>query len=309
MSIEPSEPPTSAPRSAGLDPRRLLDKCQRLQWSVGDFEWDAPGAERVSDQQAAALAPFMADLYWIESIAAVVFDAMASREHDPVRRDIFASFAADEQRHADAELELMMRWGIVGRRQRPNPNASVAKLYAVLERHAAQIHPSVFSAIIPMTELVLDGALVKHLTRTVDDPLCRVVFERINADEARHLAMDFYMLEHYGQQFSVLSNTLDMLRSVASPESLYALFFGYFPTLTRSQGSLGRMGVDARDVQRAMERYVSLGHTNRAVSRHPTYRVMRRYMSGLLQGRDNLGHALVRLSDAVDGLRGRSLAA
>jgi hypothetical protein len=287
-----------------VDLARLRDKCARLQWSVDDIDWDAPGAERVDDAQATALGPFMADLYWIERVAATVFDAMARRETDPIRRGIFESFAADEQRHADAELQLMVRWGIMGRRQTPRPNPSVAKLLQTLRRNAHQIHPSVFSAIIPMTELVLDGALVKYLMRSVDDPLCHRVFDRINADEARHLAMDFHMLEHYGKHHSVLHNTFDMLRSVARPEALYALFFGYFPTLARSRASIQHMGLDIGEVAAAMRRYVELGQRNADIARHPTYRVMSRYVELVTDRRDPLGHALARISDAVDGFRG-----
>lgn len=286
-----------------MDLARLRDKCTRLQWSVDDLDWDAPGAERVDDAQAIALAPFMADLYWIERVASTVFAAMAHREPDAVRRVIFETFADDEQRHADAELQLMVRWGILGRRQTPRPNPSVAKLLRTLEQDAHRIHPSVFSAVIPMTELVLDGALVKYLMRVVHDPLCHRVFEKINADEARHLAMDFHMLEHYGKHHSLLSNTFDMLRSVARPEALYALFFGYFPTLARSRASIERMGLEIDEVATAMRRYVELGKRNADIARHPTYRLMSRYVQLVTDRRDPLGHALARLSDVVDGLR------
>ena len=286
-----------------MDLSRLEQKCQRLQWDADDFDWEAEGADRVSDDQASALLPFMADLYWIECVAAVVFRSMAARETDPTRKAIFESFAADEQRHADAEHRLMVRWGIAGRRQRPRPNPNVAKLLETLERTADRVHPSVFAAIVPMTELVLDGALVKYLTRVVDDPLCQSVFDRINADEARHLAMDFYMLEYYGKTYSLLSNTFEFVKSVFNPDGLYALFFGYFPTLARSRSSIERMGMDLEDVARAMERYVALGQRNKDIARHPAYAVMARYVSAITRGDDRFGSALLRLTDAVDGLK------
>lgn len=286
-----------------MDLGRLEKKCEQLQWSTDSFDWDAPGADRVSDAQAAALKPFMADLYWIERIAAVVFGAMARREADPVRRAIFESFEADEARHAEAEHRLMVRWGIAGRRFMPEPNPSIAKLLGALEQNAERIHPSVFAAIVPMTELVLDGALVKYLTRAVDDPLCARVFDRINADEARHLAMDFYMLEHYGRSYSVLSNTFDFVRSMMKPQGLYALFFGYFPTLTRSRKNIERMGMDVDEIGRALQRYLDLGQRNPDVARHPAYAIMSRYVAAMASGNDRMGTALVRLSDAVDGLR------
>jgi hypothetical protein len=285
-----------------VDLTRLREKCDRLQWSVDDVDWAAPGAETVSPAQGAALAPFMSDLFWIESTAAVVFTAMAANEADPTRRAIFESFAVDEHRHAEAERLLMVRWGLLGRHQRPEPNSNVRRLIDTLERHAARVSPSVFSAIIPLTELVLDGALVRYLLRAVDDPVCHRAFEGINADEARHLAMDFYMLEHYGGQHSRLGNTIDMLRAIVHPRGLYALFFGYLPTLSRSRENIVRIGLDLEEVGRAMRRYIELGDRNPAIARHPTYQMMRRYVDRTTSGQGNIGDAFVRLSDILDGV-------
>ena len=285
-----------------MDLDRLRDKCHRLQWSVDDVDWAAPGAECVSEAQGAALLPFMSDLYWIESTAALVFGAMAGNEPDPTRRAIFTSFAADEARHAEAERLLMVRWGLLGRHQRPEPNSNVRRLIETLEHHAARVSPSVFSAIIPMTELVLDGALVKYLLRAVDDPICHRAFEGINADEARHLAMDFYMLEHYGGTHSRLDNTIDLIKSFVHPSGLYALFFGYLPTLSRGRENIVRIGLELDEIGKAMRRYVELGDKNPAIARHPTYRVMRRYVDLTTSGRANIGDAFVRLSDILDGV-------
>jgi rubrerythrin len=285
-----------------LDLPRLLEKSERLQWSVDDVDWEAPGAECVSDEQAASLAAFMGDLYWIEATAAVVFDAMAQRDDDPVRRALFRSFAIDEARHAEAERRLMVRWGILGRRQRPEPNANVRHLHDTLQAHAVEVHPSVFSAVIPMTELVLDGALVKYLVRVVDDPVCHRVFEGINADEARHLAMDFHMLEHYGREQSRFANTMDLVRSILRPAGLYATFFGYFPMLARSRGNLEKIGLDLDEAARAMRRYVELGEKNPDIAKHPTYRILSMYVDGVTTGRSRIGDVLIRVSDVVDGL-------
>src|SRR5262245_39284736 len=174
----------------GIDQQNMLQKCQKLQWAVGDIDWDAPGAEAVGEERRRALAGFMGDLMWIESVAAIVFDAMSRQTKEPELAGIFTSFSADEQRHADAELMLMRRWGMVGKNEVPAPNINARNLMAALERAADRVHPAVYSAIIPFTELVLDGALVKHLDVTVKDPVSAQVFRKINADEARHLAVD-----------------------------------------------------------------------------------------------------------------------
>lgn len=291
-----------------LDLPRLLEKSKRLQWSTDDVDWEAPGADRVSPKQASDLSAFMADLYWIESIAAVVFDAMAQRDADPTRKAIFESFAVDETRHAEAERLLMVRWGIVRKHERPVPNPNVRRLLATLERSASKVHPSVFSAIIPMTELVLDGALVKYLVRVVDDPICHRVFEGINADEARHLAMDFHMLEFYGREQSRAANALDLVRSFVRPSGLYAMFFGYLPMLARTRENISRMGLDLEEAAKAMRRYVELGERNPDIARHPTYALMRGYVNNVTQGNTRLGDLLLRVSDVVDGLSSRRAA-
>ena len=136
-----------------MDLERLREKCDRLQWSTADIDWEAPGADCVTPEQGATLRPFLSDLFWIESTAALVFTAMAGNEADPTRRAIFESFALDEHRHAEAERLLMVRWGLLGRHERPAPNSNVRRLIDTLEHHAARVSPSVFSAIIPMTEL------------------------------------------------------------------------------------------------------------------------------------------------------------
>jgi hypothetical protein len=291
-----------------MDLLRLREKCDRLQWSVDDLDWDAPGAETVTGDRARALAPFMADLFWIESLAALVFGAMAKTDPDPTHRAIFESFAIDEERHAAAERALMVRWGILARHDTPTQNPSIATLYRLLERHAHEIHPAVFSAIIPMTELVLDGALVKYLVKAVDDPVCHLAFDRINADEARHLAMDFHVLEHWGKHAGP-GNVVALLGTMLRPTTLYATFFGYFPMLARSRQNLEAMGMDMEEAAKAMRRYIELGEKNPDIARHPTYRIMRAYVERVTTGHDGLPNLLLRVSDFVDRMKGARAAA
>jgi hypothetical protein len=283
-----------------MDLERLRHKCHALQWSLDDLDWDAPGREAVSPEQAERLRGFMNDLYWIEYIASVVFAAMARQTRDPVERDIFETFARDEQRHADAELALMARWGLVDMGAPLSPNRNAHNLLRTLERAADRVHPSVYSAIIPMTELVLDGALVKHLTEVVADPVCHHVFDRINADEARHLAMDFHMLDKYGREQTVWQNGLDLMRSAMHPSSLYAMFFGYLPMLARGRGNVERIGLDLGEVRKCLERYVRLGRDNPHIARHPTYRIMCINAKEAMAGGRTLGDLLLRLSDAAE---------
>jgi hypothetical protein len=284
-----------------LDLDAMLAKCGRLQWSTKDIDWDAPGKEAVGPEQAQALAAFMGDLYWIESTAAIVFSAMAGSTKKPQLRGIFESFAVDEQRHADAELLLMRRWGIVPKNEVPAPNPNTRNLINSLERVAHRVHPAVYSAIIPFTELVLDGALVKHLDVTVKDPLCAEVFRRINADEARHLAVDFYMLERYGGDDPSKTRLATAIAGV-HPLVLHALLLGYLPMLARSRPNIHRIGLTDAQVHACIRRYIALGDESPQAARHPTYALFRRLSRGMIAGKTGPGDFLMRVSDLAESL-------
>lgn len=284
-----------------LEPSSMLEKCERLQWSVDDIEWDAPGCQ-VTDSDRRSLSAFMADLYWIESIAAIVFRAMSESASDPNMSAIFASFATDEQRHADAELLLMRRWGMVAKREVPAPNPNARNLIRGLERTAHRVHPAVFSAVIPFTELVLDGALVKHLDVKIKDPICAEVFKRVNADEARHLAVDFYMLEQYGDSLTGKDARRLMFQSMGHPLVMYSLLLGYLPMLTRTRKTIERAGLTEEQLFKCVRRYVALGDDSRGAARHPTYRIFRGISRGILAGRTDVGELLLRISDLCDAI-------
>jgi hypothetical protein len=292
-----------------LDTKAMLDKCDRLQWSIGDIAWDAPGSEAVSEEDRLSLTGIMGDLYWIESVAAVVFGAMRDATAEPELRGIFASFALDEQRHADAELMLMRRWTIVGRNEIPSPNVNVKNLLAGLEQRAHRVHPAVYSAIIPFTELVLDGALVRHFDKMVQDPIASEVFRRINADEARHMAVDFHVLERFGNDRSVIDNARDSVRAIANPTVFYALVMGYLPMLLRGRANLRRAGLEDEVVFGCIRKYIALGKRSRGVARHPAYAFYQLYCRSLVAGRTELLEILMRLSDVCDSLDLRMAAA
>lgn len=285
-----------------LDTDAMLAKCRRLQWSVHDIDWDAPGREVVGDDMRLGLTGFMGDLYWIESVAAIVFDAMRAATPDPALSGIFATFSVDEQRHADAELGLMRRWGITRPNEIPAPNPNARNLVRALERAAGRVHPAVFSAIIPFTELVLDGALVKHLEARVADPVCKQVFQRINADEARHLAVDFHVLEQVGGAWSTRKGLAIGARALRHPVLLYGLLLGYLPLLARTQPSLWRIGITEEQLHACIRRYIAVGDESPAAARHPAYAVFRQLSRQIVSGHMGVLDLLLRLSDLCDVL-------
>jgi hypothetical protein len=288
----------SSKKRFDLDLDTMLAKCGRLQWSVDDIDWTAPGAEVVDDAMRTRLVGFMSDLHWIEAIAARVFAAM-SKQAAPPLQGIFASFSLDEQRHADAELALMRRWGIVGRGA-PALNTNARNLLAAVERGGDRVHPCVYAAIIPFTELVLDGALVKHLDAQVPDPVSNEVFRKINADEARHLAIDFYMLESTGARPREV--TAHMARALIHPAILYALFLGYLPLLPRMRKNIAILGLPEERLLECVQRYIDLGDESASAARHPTYAFFRFVSRGITRKRDGALDFLLRLSDLADRL-------
>ncbi|MFL6156743.1 MAG: ferritin-like domain-containing protein, partial [Marmoricola sp.] len=90
-----------------MDFDEMLAKIKDRQWALADIDWDAPGAETISDEFRPKLKEFMADLCWIENVGARGFAALATKAPTPVIAEIYRYFHAEEQRHANAELALM----------------------------------------------------------------------------------------------------------------------------------------------------------------------------------------------------------
>ncbi len=72
--------------------------------ALADIDWDAPGAELITDEQRPTLKQFMSDVVWIEHVGARAFAAMAPKAPFEALGDIYRYFHAEEQRHANAEL-------------------------------------------------------------------------------------------------------------------------------------------------------------------------------------------------------------
>ena len=140
----------------------------------------------------------MADLCWIENIGARGFAALAKKAPTPTIAEIYRYFHAEEQRHANAELALMKRWGMLDDGEVPEPNVNIRLAIDWLDRCADDMPLSLLGTVIPMLEVALDGALLKFLLDEVHDPVCHQVFEKINNDESRHLAVDFEVLDMIG---------------------------------------------------------------------------------------------------------------
>ena len=88
----------------------------------------------ISDEHRPKLKAFMADLCWIENIGARGFAALAKKAPTPTIAEIYRYFHAEEQRHANAELALMKRWGMLEDGEIPEPNVNIRLAIDWLDR-------------------------------------------------------------------------------------------------------------------------------------------------------------------------------
>jgi len=279
-----------------LDLDHMLQRIQERQWVLADIDWDAPGAERITDEQWVNLKNFMADLVWIEQIGARGFAGLARQAPDPVLAEIYRFFHAEEQRHANAELALMHRWGMLDDGQVPEPNINVRLAIDWLDAHADDLPLEVLGTIIPMLEVALDGALVKFLLDEVHDPVCHEVFDKINNDESRHLAVDFHVLEMLGEQHVPRSRVqawADALRPSMLAGAIISL-----PLFARIGKNVTAMGLDDERIHGSLARFNAVGDRSPVVLRNPTYRAMAKQTKTVVEQ----GPSTQRVADALVAL-------
>ncbi len=291
-----------------IDLARILAKAEAEHWTLSDFDWEQPGAETMSPAQRAEFKPFMTDLVWIEQIGSRGFGALAKATDDPTLQRIYRLFQAEEQRHANAELKLMERWEMIRPGERPMPNVNIRMAIRFLDRYADRLPLSVLGAVIPMLEIALDGALLKFFLEKVEDPLCHQVFDRINADEARHLGVDFHVLEQIGHG-PFVRNLVEYAGNMGKPLVLGTTVFTYFPLLERARDSLQDMGLGSERLKQAFRRYQQIGDRSPALKRNPMYVTVREHAKMIVNDAHpyhRLAGMLVRLSDRLpERARGR----
>jgi len=276
-----------------IDLDATLEKIQDNQWGLGDFDWDSPGAESIRPDQRDALKQFMGDLVWIEHIGARGFAALAAKAEDPTLAEIYAWFHAEEQRHANAELALMRRWGMVADDEIPEPDVTMRVVVEWLDRNAETMPLGGLSTLIAMLEVCLDGALVTFLLDEVDDPLCHDVFAHINADESRHLAVDFHVMEMLGMRPWV-RESLRLAASVANPRLLLGIAL-FIPVIGQVREKVEGMGLSADRLHRAIRRFDEVGSRSPYTRRYLPYVVLRQHARLVVDRRQPYGAIADRL--------------
>ncbi|MEV0467424.1 ferritin-like domain-containing protein [Nocardia tengchongensis] len=283
----------------------MLGVVRDRQWALADIDWDAPGAELITDEQRPALATFMADLVWIEHVGARGFAALTLHAPDGPLKEIYRHFHAEEQKHANAELALMRRWGMLDGDSMPVPNKNIQLVIEWLDRYGDGLSLPVLGTVIPSLECALDGALVKFLLDEVRDPLCQEVFRHINSDESRHLAVGFQVLEQLGA---------GPLRRIAIETAGFALrptlLMGallYTPLLSRMSTNIMAMGLDEEKLWNAVRRYEKAGERGPDIKRLPLYHVVRLHGMATINRLQPIQGINDALNKAIDFVPGRLL--
>ncbi len=275
---------------------KMLAKIKASQWALADIDWDAPGREIVTEDPVLypKLKTFMADLMWIEHVGARGFAAMAKVAPNDTLKEIYQYFHAEEQRHANAEMALMKRWGMLDGDTLPEPNINIRLVVEWLDRYADEQPLEVLGSVIPMLEIVLDGSLCKFLLEKVHDPVCHAAFERINNDESRHLGVDFQVLEMlgFGKGYQL---GIKAAGNLLNPKLLMGIL-SYMPLLNKMRDNLMALGLPEERLNMALRKYCTIGGRTAQGRRNAWFQIISRHGQLVANRRYRAYHA------PVDGL-------
>lgn len=178
-----------------MDLDRMLEKCLAGQWRIAELDWEREPSP-MSREKEEEVVQYFTDMAGIERIAAALFEEQAARAEDPRLKAIFKTFVDDELRHARAAELLAEHYNVHEYRIYRQSETLHHFAYHFINalRH---LSAEVATVYVTVGELLLDIALLRSIDGFVDDPMSSEVMTRINRDESRHIAMDFYMTEYY----------------------------------------------------------------------------------------------------------------
>lgn len=260
---------------ASIDLEKMLAKIKNSQWALADIDWDAPGAELITEEQWPKLKAFMTDLMWIEHVGARGFAALAKVAPDETLREIYTYFHAEEQRHANAEMALMRRWGMLNGDEIPEPNINLRLVIEWLDKYSDDMPLETLGSVIPMLEIALDGALCKFLLDTVKDPVCHQAFEKINDDESRHLGVGFTVLEMQGHG-ELYKLAIRAAGTLMRPTLILGIL-SYLPLLNKMRDNIVEMGLPEESLYKVMKKFETIGGRTAEGRRNPWYQIISRH--------------------------------
>jgi hypothetical protein len=178
-----------------MDLERMLEMCRAHQWKIADLDWTR--RPRIMDREdEMAIVQYFTDMAEIERLAGALFREQRTRVTDPTLRAIFATFVADEERHATAAERLASFYDVHHHRAYA-PSETLVAFRPHFLRAITYLSDDVASAYVTGGELILDIALLRSINDFVHDDMSEEAMRLINRDESRHIAIDYRMVEYY----------------------------------------------------------------------------------------------------------------
>jgi hypothetical protein len=192
-----------------MDLERMLERCERDQWSVAELDWAKPPRPMSKDAEMAIVQLFT-DMSAIERLAGALFVEQRKRVKDPTLKAIFGTFVRDEVRHAQAAMMLADYYNVRHLKAYAT-NPSVVRFAPHFIDAVRYVSDEVANAYITAGELILDIALLRSINDYVDDDMSHAAMRLINRDESRHIAIDYHMVEYYASD----AHTVDLKKKRA----------------------------------------------------------------------------------------------
>ena len=105
--------------------------------------------------------------------------------------------------------------------------------------------------------------------------MCHQVFEKINNDESRHIAVDFAVLDMIGHA-TARRLAIEFVGTVASPGVIIGTLM-YIPLLNRVRNEMAGMGMEPERLYNAVKRFKQLGERGERTWRVPAYQLLKRH--------------------------------
>lgn len=180
--------------------RNILEISRKSKWSVDDFNWDEPLSDDLDDKTKKKLGTAFLYISGIERLGAAAFRIHAKNVDSKDAAKVFEIFAEDEVRHADAELAMAKRLGL----QWKDLPWSARRMFKLLQKDIESLPNkeigrwlhNVNCSSIMFFEFGLDAIVLPVLKEMTNDKLQKRVWEKIDKDESRHLAMDYWLIEN-----------------------------------------------------------------------------------------------------------------
>jgi hypothetical protein len=201
----------------------MLERCEKGQWSPTDLDWSAPPRAMPAEDEEKIVQLFT-DMAGIERLAGALFHEQEKRAQDPTLRAIFHSFVGDEVRHAQV-AQMLADFYDVHHFRIYRQSESLAKFVPHFLAAVRCLNDDVANAYITVGELILDIALLRSIDDYVSDGMSARAMHLINRDESRHIAIDYYMVEHYASpEYAARAEAKSARKSVSDTLAAWRTF-------------------------------------------------------------------------------------